>query len=65
MLPPALLSVHGWDAHILPCLSFPSLKAGWREHFPAWQAPAGISKGCVSPWWDGDCTGTEQGAGHI
>lgn len=65
VLLPALLSVHGWDAHILPCLSFSALKAGWREYFPPWQGPADVSKGCVSPWWDGACSGTEQGMGPI
>lgn len=65
MLLPALLSVHGWDAYIVPCLSFPALKAAWREHFPAWQGPADISKNFVSPQWDGGCSGTEQGAGPI
>lgn len=65
MLLPALLPILGWLAHILPCLSFPALKAGWRERFPPWQGPAGISKGCASPWWDGGCSGTKQGTGPI
>lgn len=61
----ALLSVHGWDVHIFPCLSFPALKSRWREHFLAWQGPVDLSKSCISPQWDGCCSDTEQGVGPV
>lgn len=59
------LSVHGWDACILPCLSFPASKAGWGDRFPAQQGSAVIRKGCVSLQWDRSCFGTEQSVGPI
>lgn len=43
VLLPALLSVHGWDARILLCLSFPASKGGGREHPSAWQGLANTS----------------------